>query len=121
MAFGRIALGTTPAARPAHVPDALFSVQYFTPHQDRDQAGAASGNPPLRVRPHGGTVMNDHTLQVGDELLLGGDTRVTVLAVEGDTVWLGITAPEGAWVVAPEAPGREALRGAALTAQPGSN
>jgi Global regulator protein family len=62
--------------------------------------------------------MNDHTLQVGDGLLLGGDTRLTVLAVEGDTVWLGITAPEGAWVVAPDG---EAPRRAALTALPGSD
>jgi hypothetical protein len=62
--------------------------------------------------------MHDHTLQVGDELQLGGDTRLTVLAVEGDTVWLGITAPEGAWVVAPD---REAPLRPALTALPRSN
>jgi Global regulator protein family len=62
--------------------------------------------------------MNDQTLQAGDELQLGRDTRLTVLAVEDDTVWLGITAPEGAWVGAPDG---DALRRAALTALPGSD
>ena len=62
--------------------------------------------------------MNHYTLEVGDELQLGGDTRLTVLAVEGDTVWLGIPAPEGARVIAPDG---DALRRAALTAPPGSN
>jgi hypothetical protein len=48
--------------------------------------------------------MADHTLQVGDALLLGGDTRLTVLAVEGDTIRLGITFTDGARGVAPKAP-----------------
>jgi hypothetical protein len=38
--------------------------------------------------------MPDYTLQVGDELVLGDDTRLTVLAVERDGVVLGITAPD---------------------------
>jgi hypothetical protein len=59
--------------------------------------------------------MAEHTLEVGDALLLGGAIRLTVLRVEGDAVRLGITAPPGARVVAPEA---KALRRAVITVGP---
>jgi hypothetical protein len=36
--------------------------------------------------------MSVQTLQVGDELLLNEDIRLTVLAVEGDCVLLGVAA-----------------------------
>ena len=36
------------------------------------------------------------TLEVGDELVLGEDVRVAVLAVEGEVVLLEITLPEPA-------------------------
>jgi hypothetical protein len=49
--------------------------------------------------------MSHATLQVGEELLLDGAIRVTVLAVEGDTVVLGITGHGDARPVPPEAPG----------------
>jgi hypothetical protein len=34
------------------------------------------------------------TLEVGEELVLEGGARVTVLAVEGDAVLLGVSTPE---------------------------
>jgi hypothetical protein len=40
--------------------------------------------------------MQDHTLRVGEELVIQGHARLTVLAVEGNEVVLGITAePDG--------------------------
>jgi sRNA-binding carbon storage regulator CsrA len=65
--------------------------------------------------------MADHTLQVGDALLLGGDTRLTVLGVEGDTARLGITAPAGDRVVGPEAPEAALLWRAGPTSLPGDH
>jgi hypothetical protein len=35
--------------------------------------------------------MQEHALRVGDELVIQGHVRLTVLAVEGDEVLLGIT------------------------------
>jgi hypothetical protein len=35
--------------------------------------------------------MQEHALRVGDELVIQGHVRLTVLAVEGDEVVLGIT------------------------------
>jgi hypothetical protein len=40
--------------------------------------------------------MQDQALRVGDELLIQGHVRLTILAVEGDEVVFGITAePDG--------------------------
>jgi len=40
--------------------------------------------------------MQDHALRVGEELLIQGHVRLTILAVEEDKVTLGITAePDG--------------------------
>ena len=40
--------------------------------------------------------MNDHVLRVGEELVIPGHIRLTILAVEEDKVVLGITAePNG--------------------------
>ena len=36
--------------------------------------------------------MNDHVLRVGEELVIPGHIRLTILAVEEDKVVLGITA-----------------------------
>jgi sRNA-binding carbon storage regulator CsrA len=36
--------------------------------------------------------MQDHTLQVGEELVIQGHIRLTILAVDQDEVLLGITA-----------------------------
>jgi sRNA-binding carbon storage regulator CsrA len=36
--------------------------------------------------------MQDHTLQVGEELVIQGQVRLTILAVDQDEVLLGITA-----------------------------
>jgi len=36
--------------------------------------------------------MQDHTLRVGEELVIQGHVRVTILAVDQDEVLLGITA-----------------------------
>jgi hypothetical protein len=36
--------------------------------------------------------MQDHALRVGEELVLPGHIRLTILAIEGDEVVLGITA-----------------------------
>jgi hypothetical protein len=43
---------------------------------------------------HGGTPMHEHLLEVGEELVIGGDITLTLLAVEAGEVLLGITAPE---------------------------
>ena len=40
--------------------------------------------------------MQVRTLEVGDELVLGGDVRVAVLAVEGEVVLLEVALPEPA-------------------------
>jgi sRNA-binding carbon storage regulator CsrA len=62
-----------------------------------------------------------HELQAGDEVLLDEGVRVRVLAVEGDTVLLGVILPEPAQIVGVEAlEGRWPLR-AALTAAPSVN
>ena len=39
--------------------------------------------------------MKDHVLRVGEELVIPGHIRLTILAVEGDEVVLGITAEAG--------------------------
>jgi hypothetical protein len=40
--------------------------------------------------------MHDHTLSVGEELVIQGHVRLTILAVDDDEVLLGITAePNG--------------------------
>lgn len=36
--------------------------------------------------------MQDHALQVGEELVIQGHVRLTILAVDGDEIILGITA-----------------------------
>jgi hypothetical protein len=49
--------------------------------------------------------MQDHTLRVGDELVIQGHIRLTILAVDEDEVFLGITTePNGAQgpVIRPE-------------------
>ena len=48
--------------------------------------------------------MQNYTLQAGDEVVLDGDTRLTVLAIEGEDVLLGICAPATARVLAPDVP-----------------
>jgi hypothetical protein len=65
--------------------------------------------------------MQVYTLQVGDEVVLDGDTRLTVLAVEGEDVLLGISAPAMAWVPAPDVPEPRTLRWAARNTPPGNN
>jgi hypothetical protein len=36
--------------------------------------------------------MQDHVLHVGEELVIQGHVRLTILAVDGDEIFLGITA-----------------------------
>ena len=38
--------------------------------------------------------MPEHALSIGEELVIGGGIRLTVLAVEAGEVLLGLTAPE---------------------------
>ncbi len=38
--------------------------------------------------------MQEHALAVGEELVIGGGVRLTVLAVDAGDVLLGLTAPE---------------------------
>jgi sRNA-binding carbon storage regulator CsrA len=47
--------------------------------------------------------MQEHDLGVGDELVIEGGIRLTVLAVEAGEVLLGITAPEPSDVAGQEA------------------
>jgi hypothetical protein len=47
--------------------------------------------------------MQEHALGVGEELMIGGGIRLTVLAVEAGEVLLGITFPESGDVGGPDA------------------
>jgi carbon storage regulator len=35
------------------------------------------------------------TRRVGEEIMVGGDVRITIVAIQGSKVRLGVTAPEG--------------------------
>jgi hypothetical protein len=61
------------------------------------------------------------TLTVGEELVLDGVVRVTVLVVEGETVLLGIAGHGDARAVAPEAPEGRTLPRGGLSACPSAN
>src|SRR5262245_42571958 len=45
------------------------------------------------AKPHGGPRMQSQVLRVGETLVMDDDIHLTVLAVEGDSVVLGVTAP----------------------------
>ncbi len=62
-----------------------------------------------------------HTLQAGDDVLLGEGVRVTMLAVEDDAVLLQITGPETTGVVVVGSVGERAPCQDALTALPSVN
>ena len=47
--------------------------------------------------------MQEHILGVGDELVIEGGIRLTLVAVEADEVLLGITAPEPSDGAGPQA------------------
>ena len=47
--------------------------------------------------------MREHVLEVGEELVIEGGVRLTLLAVEAGEVLLGIAAPEPGDVGGPEA------------------
>ena len=47
--------------------------------------------------------MQEHVLGVGEELVIGGGIRLTVLAVEAGEVLLGLTFPEPGDVGGPDA------------------
>ena len=47
--------------------------------------------------------MQEHVLEVGEELVIEGGIRLTLLAVEADEVFLGVTAPEPSDGAGPEA------------------
>jgi hypothetical protein len=65
--------------------------------------------------------MEVHTLQAGEELVLAGRARVTVLAIQGDTVLLGLAEPENPQVVALELPEGPTLLEAAQGTWPSNN
>jgi hypothetical protein len=65
--------------------------------------------------------MQISTLQVGDEVVLDGDTRITVLAVGGEDVLLGVSAAAPARVLAPDVPEPHTPCWAARNTAPGDN
>ena len=65
--------------------------------------------------------MRVYTLQVGDEVVLDGDTRITILAVGGEDVLLAVSAPAPARVLAPDVPEPQALCRATRDTSPGNN
>ena len=56
-----------------------------------------------------------------DEVVLDGDTRITVLAVGREDVLLGVTAPAAARVLASDVPEPHTPRWAARNTPPGNN
>ena len=65
--------------------------------------------------------MQDHALGVGEELVLEGGIRLTVLAVKEDRVVLGLTAAEPVGVRGPEVRQRRPRRTATPVPVPGEN
>jgi sRNA-binding carbon storage regulator CsrA len=65
--------------------------------------------------------MPDQTLQVGEVLLLGGDIRLTVLAIEGDTIFFGVDSPAAAPVGSEETPEEWGLWQSAFATYPSRN
>jgi hypothetical protein len=65
--------------------------------------------------------MQVYTLQAGDEVVLDGDTRLTVLAVGGEEVLLAVSAPAPARVPAPDVPEPQTLCWATRNTAPGNN
>jgi hypothetical protein len=63
--------------------------------------------------------MPTHTLTAGEQIDLGAEVRLTVLAVTEDEVVLGLSRPLG--VDEPDLPGWEPPVQATLTALPGRN
>jgi hypothetical protein len=53
--------------------------------------------------------MQEHVLEVGQELVIEGGIRLALLAVEADEVLLGITAPEPSDGAGPEAGYRRSI------------
>ena len=53
--------------------------------------------------------MQEHALGVGEELVIEGGIRLTLLAVEADEVLLAITAPEPSDGAGPEAGDRPSI------------
>jgi len=51
------------------------------------------------------------TRRIGEELVIDGESRVTVLAIKGGRVRLGITAPSTVHVARGELLAKDALRG----------
>ena len=64
--------------------------------------------------------MQEHALGVGDELVIEGSVRLTLLAVEAGEVLLAITAPEPGGVAGPEAGCRPPSRTQGRAAPPTS-
>src|SRR5262249_60065829 len=60
-------------------------------------SGTAHVRPPRQrdnaAKPHGGPRMQPQVLRVGETLVMDDDIDLPVLAVEGDSVVLGVTAP----------------------------
>jgi hypothetical protein len=65
--------------------------------------------------------MSVYTLQAGDEVVLDGDIRITVLAVGGEEVLLGVSAPAAARGPAPDVPEPQTLCWAARNTASGNN
>src|SRR5262249_6291518 len=53
--------------------------------------------------PHGGTPMQEHVLEVGEELVMEGGICLTLLAAEAGEVRLGVAACDPSDVAGPEA------------------
>src|SRR5262249_55787735 len=53
--------------------------------------------------PHGGTPMQEHVLEIGQELVIEGGICLTLLAVEAGEVLVGVTAPEPSDGAGPQA------------------
>ena len=64
--------------------------------------------------------MQEHSLGVGEELVIEGSLCLTLLAVEAGEALLGITAPEPSGVAGPEAGDRTSSRTWGRSAPPTS-
>src|SRR5262249_18840060 len=70
----------------------IYTLVHSANHEDR--GGRPSQPPPIIPTPQGGDPMLVLARRIGEEIIIAGNIRVSIVAVQGDRVRLGITAPQ---------------------------